>query len=169
MESLRVKDLREIAKSKGLKGFYKLRKSELISFIKDNESTSSLLDEEIPTNLPTPSLIPTQYVPPKITKSKKKITRRDLTDWERWLIESASEPTRENMSETKKKILDAYDQKPQISEPQLISSALGRNAQRWFISGEGYKIPKAFLNETEDGVRKVVDIASQRQRKRTHR
>ena len=33
MESLRVKDLREIAKSKGLKGWYKLRKSELISFI----------------------------------------------------------------------------------------------------------------------------------------
>ncbi len=39
MESLRVKDLREIAKSKGLKGWYKLRKSELISFIKKSESS----------------------------------------------------------------------------------------------------------------------------------
>ncbi len=38
MESLRVKDLREIAKSKGLKGFYKLRKSELISLINKSES-----------------------------------------------------------------------------------------------------------------------------------
>jgi hypothetical protein len=33
MNSLRVKDLREIAKSKGLKGYSKLRKAELISFI----------------------------------------------------------------------------------------------------------------------------------------
>ncbi len=38
MESLRVKDLREIAKSKGLKGWYKLRKSELISFIHEFEN-----------------------------------------------------------------------------------------------------------------------------------
>ncbi len=161
MESLRVKDLQEIAKSKGLKGFWRLRKAELISFIKDNESTSSLLDEKIPTNLPTPSLIPTQYVPPKMTKSKKKTTRRDLTNWERWLVESVPEPPKENISETKRKILAIYDRKPQISEPQLISSALGRNVQRWFISGEGYKIPDVFLSDTENGVKKVVDSVSE--------
>ena len=38
MESLKVKDLREIAKSKGLKGWYRLRKSDLISFIKEFEN-----------------------------------------------------------------------------------------------------------------------------------
>ena len=44
MENLKVKELRDIARSRGLSGWYRLRKSELISFIKDNESTSSLLD-----------------------------------------------------------------------------------------------------------------------------
>ena len=37
MNSLKVKDLREIAKSKGLKGWYRLRKSDLISFIVSEE------------------------------------------------------------------------------------------------------------------------------------
>ncbi len=37
MESSKVKDLREIARSKGLKGWYRLRKSDLISFIISEE------------------------------------------------------------------------------------------------------------------------------------
>ncbi len=37
MESLKVKDLREIARSRGLKGWYRLRKSDLISFIASEE------------------------------------------------------------------------------------------------------------------------------------
>ena len=36
-ESLRVKDLQEILKSRGLKGWSRLKKSELISFIIGNE------------------------------------------------------------------------------------------------------------------------------------
>ncbi len=37
MEKLRVKELREIARSRGLKGWYRLRKSDLISFIMSEE------------------------------------------------------------------------------------------------------------------------------------
>ena len=38
MNSMKVKDLREIAKSNGLRGYSKLKKSDLIFFIKDNLS-----------------------------------------------------------------------------------------------------------------------------------
>ncbi len=41
MENLKVKELRDIARSRGLSGWYRLRKSELISFIKDNEDFTS--------------------------------------------------------------------------------------------------------------------------------
>ena len=157
MESLRVKDLQEIAKSKGLKGFWRLRKSELISFIKDSKSASYLLDEETPSNLSTPTLIPTQYVPPTTTSSKKKTTQKGLTDWERWLIESVPEPPKESINETKRKILAAYDQEIQAPKPRLTSSALDMNVQRWFISGEGYRTPEAFLTDTEDDVKNIVD------------
>ncbi len=36
-ENLRVSDLRDMAKSRGLKGWSKLKKDDLISFIADNE------------------------------------------------------------------------------------------------------------------------------------
>ena len=45
MNSHRVKDLREIAKSRGLKGWYRLRKSDLISFIKESENQQRELEE----------------------------------------------------------------------------------------------------------------------------
>ena len=41
MNRLTMSELREIAKSKGLRGYSRLRKAELISFIKDNENRSS--------------------------------------------------------------------------------------------------------------------------------
>ncbi len=46
-----------------------------------------------------------------------------------------------------------------ISEPQLKSSPLNRNVQKWFIPGEKYIIPDAFLIDAESGVKKVVDDA----------
>ncbi len=41
MNYLKVPKLREIARSLGLKGYSRLKKSDLISFIKDNENYSS--------------------------------------------------------------------------------------------------------------------------------
>ena len=42
-----------------------------------------------------------------------------------------------------------------------MSTTLEKNIQRWFVSGEGYKIPSVFLNDTKDGVKKVVDSVSE--------
>ncbi len=42
-------------------------------------------------------------------------------------------------------------------QPELVSSALEKNVQRWFISGKGYKLPNVFLNDTKDGVKKLVN------------
>ncbi len=41
MNSMKVKDFREIAKSNGLRGYSKLKKSDLIFFIKDNVNLAS--------------------------------------------------------------------------------------------------------------------------------
>ena len=150
-KNFKVSELREIAKSRGLKGYSRLRKSELISFIKDNERMIPILDEDIPSDLPTPSLIPTQYIPPK-TDKKPKTTRRTL-----WLTESVPEPPKENVSETKRKILELYNQKPKISEPQLKSSALNGKVQKWFVPGDKYVIPDAFLKDAESEVKKIVN------------
>ncbi len=43
------------------------------------------------------------------------------------------------------------------ARPELNSTSLNGNVRRWFVSGEGYKIPDVFLNSVRDGVRNVVD------------
>ncbi len=43
------------------------------------------------------------------------------------------------------------------SRPELISTSLNGNVRRWFISGDGYTTPEAFLNSIENGVKKIVD------------
>ena len=46
------------------------------------------------------------------------------------------------------------------SRPELISTSLNGNVRRWFISGEGYTTPEAFLNSVENGVKKIIDSVS---------
>ena len=51
-------------------------------------------------------------------------------------------------------------QQQRLAEParlELVSTSLNGNVRRWFVSGEGYKIPDVFLNSVRDGVRNVVD------------
>ncbi len=43
------------------------------------------------------------------------------------------------------------------ARPELNSSSLNENVQRWFVSGEGYTTPEEFLDHIGDGVREVVD------------
>ncbi len=45
------------------------------------------------------------------------------------------------------------------AKPKLSSTSLNGNVRRWFVSGEGYKIPDVFLNSIEGGVRDVIDGA----------
>ena len=61
MNNNTVKQLKAIAKERGIKGYYKLRKSELINALEASrlvEQKSSIFDEPIPNN-PTPVLQPT--------------------------------------------------------------------------------------------------------------
>ena len=73
-----VKQLKVIAKERGIKGYYRLRKAELINALEATrlvEQKSSIFDEPIP-NDPTPVLQPT---PNFIAKSIQKI--KDFGNW----------------------------------------------------------------------------------------
>ena len=69
METLTVKQLREIAKQRGLKGYYKLRKGQLIDILDTDlplrkTRESHVLDSPVP-DIKVPVLQPTAYVPQK--------------------------------------------------------------------------------------------------------
>ena len=68
MNNNTVKQLKDISKVRGIKGYYKLRKSELINALEATrlvEQKSSIFDEPIP-NDPTPVLQSTPWRPSNI-------------------------------------------------------------------------------------------------------
>ena len=73
MENHAVVQLKAIAKERGVRGYYKLRKAELIRFLKATklvEQKSNIFDEPIP-NDHTPVLQPTPWRPSNITTKVK--------------------------------------------------------------------------------------------------
>src|SRR6218665_3254215 len=64
-ESKTIRELREIAKRRGLVGYYKLRKADLITAIsKHGGGVMDLLDVPVPENDKHPVLTPNKYIPP---------------------------------------------------------------------------------------------------------
>ena len=73
MENYTVVQLKAIAKERGIRGYYNLRKAELIhalEAVKLVEQKSNIFDESIP-NDPTPVLQPTPWRPSKIALKNK--------------------------------------------------------------------------------------------------
>ncbi len=162
-DNRKISELRDVARSRGLKGWSRLQKSELASFLTENiPTTTSLLDEKIPRNLSSRTLRPTQFIPSKATKKIPTTTKgaKRLSDWENWLLDNIPEAPKKNVSEAKKKILDLYEQKQKTVRlyiPKLKSKAMKGKTQKWFISGEGYKDPWVFLSVVRPDVEKLVD------------
>ena len=76
-----VKQLKVIAKERGIRGYYKLRKSELINTLKAPglvEQKSNIFDEPIP-NDPTPVLQPSPWEPSNFVEKSKQNTKQFFT------------------------------------------------------------------------------------------
>ena len=78
MENHTIVQLKAIAKERGIKGYYKLRKAELIHALEATrllEQKSNIFDEQIPNDV-TPILQPTPRRPSNFAaKSKQKIKK----------------------------------------------------------------------------------------------
>ena len=87
--------MKAIAKERGIRGYYKLRKTELIHALEEVrlvEQNSNIFDESIP-NDPTPVLQPTPWRPSNVTTKVKKNTKNFFTkgmqkikDFGEWLL-----------------------------------------------------------------------------------
>ena len=79
MDNHTVVQLKAIAKEPGIKGYYKLRKAELIHALKPArlvEQKSNMFDESIPNDL-TPALQPTPWRQSNITTKVKQNTKKN--------------------------------------------------------------------------------------------
>ena len=81
MDNHTVVQLKAIAKERGIRGYYKLWKAELIHTLEATrfvEQTNKIFDESIP-NDPTPVLQPTHWRPSNITTKVKQNTKKFFT------------------------------------------------------------------------------------------
>ena len=150
MERNTVVQLRQIAKERGLRGYSKLRKAELIEFI--NQSTPSgvnLLDAPIPTHeIPKSQKIlsPAKLKPALVKKIEKAVDdgKRVVEDWGQWLkeIDAPRVVVDDKLKDFKAHIAELYKKRDQPSFTLVESkSALKQFTKKYTIDGvKGYGV-----------------------------
>ncbi len=173
-KSLRVKDLREILKFRGLKGWSKLKKDDLISFIIDNEEyltdraiedardmrkktirelriLARIYDVRIRSRANKNEII--YLLGENYGERRRAYFQRKIGTWESE-IRANEERIRWGQEIQDEELAR---QLPEPAQPKLIKGAIDGRIQKWFVDGSEYKDPQLFLYDIESGVRKTID------------
>ena len=174
MNNLRIKDLRDIAKSEGLRGYSRLRKSDLISFIKDNENPPSDRATEATTRVwrktvkELKDIARKHNVKIRSRASKSEIVyllgenygERRRASYERrhglWDSDIRADEEAEQWSRE----VDEEERRRQPSDPAkptLRRRFRGGQSTSWFVDGSEYLDPEVFLHDVAAGVKETVD------------
>ncbi len=171
---MKVKDLREIARSLGLKGYSRLRKSDLISFIKDNENHSSDRATEVAIRVGKKTvkelkdIARTHGVKIRSGANKSEIIyllgenygERRRAAYERRYGLWNSDIRADEEAERWSREIDEEERSRRPTEPpapRLTREAMNGAVQKWFIDGSEYLDPDVFLHDIGDEVKKLVD------------
>ena len=136
MDNHTVAQLKAIAKERGIRGYYKLIKAELILVLEAAnlvEQTSNIFDEPIP-NDATPVLQPTSWRPSNITTKVKQniknfITKgmqkiKDIGEWLLNYIPPKPKVVDKELECFKNRIKKMYEKRDTLFQPTQYKSAL---------------------------------------------
>ena len=107
MENLKVKDLKALAKEKGIKGYYRLRKAELIEVLTPvgDPTPQNIIDQPIP-EIDIPILEPSKPAnTSKVSQLKNlasnaaKPVKREINKFADWIISKVPEPIKKTVNE----------------------------------------------------------------------
>ncbi len=171
---MKVVELREIARSQGLKGYSGLKKSDLISFIKDNENHSSDRATEVAIKVGKKTIKELKDIARihdvKIRSGANKSEiiyllgenygeRRRAAYEKRYGLWN-SDIRADEEAERWSREIDEEERSRRPTEPpapRLTREAMNGAVQKWFIDGSEYLDPDVFLHDIGDEVRKLVD------------
>ncbi len=176
-ENLRVSDLREIARSQRLKGWSRLRKDDLISFIIEDENFTSDRATEVAMRMGNRTvkelrdLARIHGVKIRSRANKSEIIyllgenygkrRRAVYEKKFGLWDSEIRADEETARWSREINEEERSRRPtEPARPRLTRSFMGGDSTRWFVDGGEYLDPEVFLYDIADGVREMVDGVS---------
>ncbi len=177
MNHLRIVELREIARSQGLKGYSRLKKSDLISFIKNNENHSSDRATEVAIKVGKKTIkelkdiarIHGVKIRSRANKSEiiyllgENYGERRRAAYEKKYGLWNSDIRANEEAERWSREIDEEERSRRPSEPSrptLRRRFRGGQSSLWFVDGREYLDPEVFLHDVASGVKETVDGVS---------
>ena len=173
MENLKVKDLKALAKERGIKGYYKLRKAELIHALTPVSNHSQPEDPPIPQNIidqPIPEinisiLKPSKPAnPSKVSQLKNlaskaaKPVKREINKFADWIISQVPEPIKKTVNKRvnslKEKINGIFKRYYNLT-PKEHKTAIKGYFKTFRVDGVDGMDEKTFINSVKP---KVIDL-----------
>ena len=141
-----VKDFKKLAKERGLRGYSKLRKAELLSLLRLIPTPKNIMNVKNP-EINVPILIPeTVKVQPNIVKKVTQLTAETVLEWMNWLAESEkyiAKPISSSLKNLKEKINKILEEKNfEVKEGQ---SSLDKFVREFIIDGKPGYDPRKFF------------------------
>ena len=168
MENYTVEQLKAIAKERGIRGYYNLRKAKMIHALaatRLEEQKSNIFDELIP-NHPTPVLQATPWRPSNITtKVKQNINNfftkgmQQITDFGEWFLIDISPIAKvvdKVLESFKNKIKKMYEKRDSLFQPTPAKSALKNFAIQYRIKVSNGYDPESFLQNSRQPITNLM-------------
>ena len=159
MENLKVKDLKALAKERGIKGYYRMRKAELIQALTpvgDPPQLQNIMDQPIP-EIDIPILEPSKPSnTSKVSQLKNlasnaaKQVKREINKFSDWIISKVPEPIKKTVNERvnslKERVNGIFKRYDNLLTPKEHKTAIKGYFKTFRVNGVDGMDEKTFMN-----------------------
>ena len=169
MENLKVKELKTLAKERGIKRYYRMRKAELIEALTpvgDPPQLQNIMDQPIP-EIDIPILEPSKPAnTSKVSQLKNlasnaaKQVKREINKFADWIISKVSEPIKKTVNERvnslKERVNSIFKRYDNLLTPREHKTAIKGYFKTFRVNGVDGMDEKTFMNNVKPRVINLI-------------